>query len=111
MSDTTTPAERMEKALARAQAFVKLHGHDNTACITSGELFLFRDALKCAQTEIEHWGKLYLMMTKDEQRLTKMVDWLANKLIDCPPKFTNCAVDCAECRKEAARRAVAAGEG
>ena len=111
MSDTTTPAERMEKALARAQAFVKLHGHDNTACITSGELFLFRDALKCAQTEIEHWDKLYLMMTKDEQRLTKMVDWLANKLIDCPPKFTNCAVDCAECRKEAARRAVAAGEG
>ena len=111
MSDTTTPAERMEKALARAQAFVKLHGHDNTACITSGELFLFRDALKCAQTEIEHWGKLYLMMTKDEQRLTKMVDWLADKLIDCPPEFTNCAVDCAECRKEAARRAVAAGEG
>ena len=42
-------------------------------------------------------------------RLTKMVDWLANQL-DCPPKFTNCAVDCAECRKEAARRAVAAGE-
>ena len=77
MSDTTTPAERMEKALARAQAFVKLHGHDNTACITSGELFLFRDALKCAQTEIEHWGKLYLMMTKDEQRLTKMVQLLS----------------------------------
>ena len=110
MSDTTTPAERMEKALARAQAFVKLHGHDNTACITSGELFLFRDALKCAQTEIEHWGKLYLMMTKDEQRLTKMVDWLADKLIDCPQVFTNCAVDCAECRKEAARRAVADSE-
>ena len=41
--------------------------------------------------------------------LTKMVDWLANNLIDCP-RFTNCAVDCAECRKEAARRAVAAGE-
>ena len=110
MSDTTTPAERMEKALARAQAFVKLHGHDNTACITSGELFLFRDALKCAQTEIEHWGKLYLMMTKDEQRLTKELDWLANKLIYCPPEFTNCALDCAECRKEAARRTVAAGE-
>lgn len=43
-------------------------------------------------------------------RLTKMVDWLANQL-DCPPEFTNCAVDCAECRIEAARRAVAAGEG
>lgn len=43
-------------------------------------------------------------------RLTKMVDWLANKIIDCPPEFTNCAVDCAECRKEAASRAVAAGE-
>ena len=117
MSDTTTPAERMEKALARAQAFVKLHGHDNTACITSGELLLFREALKCAQTEIEHWDKLYLMMSADEQRLeanvarlTKERDWLANKLIDCPPEFTNCALDCAECRKEAARRAVAAGE-
>ena len=44
-------------------------------------------------------------------RLTKERDWLANKLIYCPPKFTNCEVDCAECRKEAARRAVAAGEG
>ena len=43
-------------------------------------------------------------------RLNKMVDWLANQLY-CPPEFTNCAVDCAECRKEAARRAVAAGEG
>ena len=40
-------------------------------------------------------------------RLTKERDWLANKLIYCPPEFTNCAVDCAECRKEAARRAVA----
>ena len=39
-------------------------------------------------------------------RLTKERDWLANKLIDCPSEFTNCAVDCAECRKEAARRAV-----
>ena len=43
-------------------------------------------------------------------RLTKMVDWLAEKLSDCPQVFTNCAVDCAECRKEAASRAVAAGE-
>lgn len=42
-------------------------------------------------------------------RLTKMVGWLANQL-DCPSEFTNCAVDCAECRKEAARRAVDAGE-
>ena len=39
-------------------------------------------------------------------RLTKERDWLANKLIDCPPEFTNCEVDCAECRKEAARWAV-----
>ena len=124
MSDTTTPAERMEKALARAQAFVKLHGHDNTACITSGELFLFRDALKCAQTEIEHWDKLYLMMTKDEQRLTKMVDWLAGRCaVHCSDKCTddaNCSIaSCLmqHCRHttseewaEAARRAVAAGE-
>ena len=42
-------------------------------------------------------------------RLNKERDWLANQL-DCPSEFTNCAVDCAECRKEAARRAVAAGE-
>ena len=42
-------------------------------------------------------------------RLTKMVDWLANQL-DCPSEFTNCAVDCAECRKEAARRTVADSE-
>ena len=42
-------------------------------------------------------------------RLTKERDWLANQLY-CPPEFTNCALDCAECRKEAARRAVAAGE-
>ena len=46
----------------------------------------------------------------ENERLTKELDWLANKLIDCPPEFTNCALDCAECRKEAARRAVAAGE-
>ena len=43
-------------------------------------------------------------------RLTKGLDWLAGKLIDCPPKFTNCAFDCAECRKEAASRAVADSE-
>ena len=46
---------------------------------------------------------------QQNERLTKMVDWLANQL-DCPSEFTNCAVDCAECRKEAACRAVAAGE-
>ena len=43
-------------------------------------------------------------------RLNKMVDWLAEKLSDCPQVFTNCAVDCAECRKEAASRAVADAE-
>ena len=46
----------------------------------------------------------------ENDRLTKMVDWLANKLIYCPSEFTNCAVDCAECRKEAARLTVAAEE-
>ncbi len=46
----------------------------------------------------------------ENARLTAERDWLANKLIDCPPKFTNCAVDCAECRKEAARRAVSESE-
>ena len=45
----------------------------------------------------------------ENARLNKMVDWLANQLY-CPSEFTNCAVDCAECRKEAANRAVA-GEG
>ena len=47
---------------------------------------------------------------QQNERLTKERDWLAEKLSDCPQVFTNCAVDCAECRKEAARRAVAAGE-
>ena len=46
---------------------------------------------------------------QQNERLTKMVDWLANQL-DFPSEFTNCAVDCSECRKEAARRAVAAEE-
>ena len=46
----------------------------------------------------------------DVSRLNEMIDWLAEKLSDCQPVFTNCAVDCAECRKEAARRAVADSE-
>lgn len=46
----------------------------------------------------------------ESARLRAERGWLANKLIDCPPGFTNCAVDCAECRIEAARRAVG-GEG
>lgn len=46
----------------------------------------------------------------ENARLRAERDWLANKLIDCPSEFTNCAADCAECRAEAARRAVAAGE-
>ena len=46
----------------------------------------------------------------ENARLTKMVDWLANKLIYCPPEFTNRALDCAECRKEAASRGVAGAE-
>ena len=49
-------------------------------------------------------------LTEENARLRAERDWLANKLIDCPPGFTNCAVDCAECRIEAARRAVG-GEG
>ena len=117
-------AERMSKALVRAQTFVKMQEHENVMCVTSEELFLFRDALKCAQTEIEHWDKLYLMMTKDEQRLTKMVDWLAKMCaMHCRDKSTDdsqCSIsNCGpvHCRhasadqwKEAARRAVAAGE-
>ncbi len=46
----------------------------------------------------------------ERDMLRAELDWLANKLIYCPSEFTNCALDCAECRKEAARRAVA-GEG
>ena len=42
-------------------------------------------------------------------RLTKGRDWLATQL-DCPSEFTNCAVDCAECRIKTARRAVAESE-
>ena len=46
----------------------------------------------------------------EEARLTKEPAGLAHKRLDCPPEFTNCALDCAECRKEAARRAVAESE-
>ena len=82
MSDTTTiTPEEMVRAKENSDAL--------TAAYMSGNY----DGLKEAENV---W-------------LTKMVDWLANNLIDCP-RFTNCAMDCAECRKEAARRAVAAGE-
>ena len=62
-------------------------------------------------TDKDSWRTRAEKAEANVARLTKMVDWLANKLIYCPPEFTNCALDCAECRKEAARRAVAAGEG
>ena len=49
---TITPedrAERMSKALVRAQAFVKMQGHENVMCVTAGELFLFQAALEQAE--------------------------------------------------------------
>ena len=55
MSDTITPedlAALMKKALVRARAFVTLHGHENTLCVTSKELFLFHAALEAAEKEL-----------------------------------------------------------
>lgn len=52
-------------------------------------------------------------------RLTKMVDWLAGQLhglgpkygdVICPQEKCHATSDCIDCWKEAARRAVAAGE-
>lgn len=59
---TITPEERgqrMSKALLRARAFVKMQGHDNTLCVTSGELFLFQDSLLSA---LEEQNKLHGMV-------------------------------------------------
>lgn len=80
---------RAEKAEASAK--------DNSEALTAAYMSGKYDGRKEAEANVA--------------RLTKERDWLANKLIYCPSEFTNCAVDCAECRKEAARRAVAAGEG
>ena len=94
MTDTTTAITPEERASWRERLENPFSCHDaNSAAFTLRLL----TALEAAEAE--------------NVKLQKMVDWLANKLIDCPPEFTNCAVDCAECRKEAARRAVAAGEG
>ena len=80
------------EALESAEANAKDNSEALTAAYMSGKY----DVRKEAEANVA--------------RLTKERDWLANKLIDCPPEFTNCAVDCAECRKEAARRAVAESE-
>ena len=128
MSDTTTITQE-ERALWRAES-----RHEYAYFSTDGaRLILALDALEQAEAEnarlqqrvndllseeltdgavrerIQLRFNMHEVLQQNE-RLTKMVDWLANKLIYCPPEFTNCAVDCAECRKEAARRAVAAGE-
>ena len=91
----------LKKRIADAEARVKAKGKHITT--------LMSEAL---ENERNFDGMKSQWQTSEAQvaRLNKMVDWLADKLIDCPPEFTNCAVDCAECRKEAARRAVAAGE-
>lgn len=56
----------------------------------------------------------------ENARLTKMVDWLAGQLhglgpkygdVICPQEKCHATSDCIDCWKEAARRAVAAGEG
>ena len=97
MSDTTITAEEREMWASIATARINAVMPERQCEITAQErLVKSLKALEQAEANVA--------------RLTKERDWLANKLIDCPPKFTNCAVDCAECRKEAARRAVADSE-
>ena len=98
MSDTTTiTAEEREMWASIATARINAVMPERQCEITAQErLMKSLKALEQAEANVA--------------RLTKERDWLANKLIDCPPKFTNCAVDCAECRIEAARRAVADSE-
>ena len=88
MSDTITPEER-----ARLRSVLSEHGNPH---VEDRIILRLLNTIEQAEANVA--------------RRNKDRDWLANKLIDCPPEFTNCAVDCAECRKEAARRAVAAGE-
>ena len=88
MSDTTITAEER----ARLRSVLSEHGNHQ---VEDRIILRLLNTIEQAEANVA--------------RLTKMVDWLANQL-DCPSEFTNCAVDCAECRKEAARRAVAAGE-
>ena len=89
MSDTTITAEER----ARLRSVLSEHG---TPQVEDRIILRLLNTIEQAETNVV--------------RLTKELDWLANKLIYCPPEFTNCALDCAECRKEAASRAVAAGE-
>ena len=92
MSDTTiTPEERAELRRILSNGTSSVDGCGLFYRVTPRLL----DALEQSESNVA--------------RLTKMVDWLANNLIDCP-RFTNCAVDCAECRIDAARRAVAESE-
>lgn len=92
MTDTTTPTpEERQDWLERLESPISCHDAPHRT-------FTLR-----LLTALEH-------AEAERDRLRAELDWLANKLIYCPPEFTNCALDCAECRKEAARRAVA-GEG
>ena len=84
MSDTITAEER-----ARLRSVLSEHGNPQ---VEDRIILRLLNTVEQAEANVE--------------RLTKERDWLANKLIDCPPEFTNCEVDCAECRKEAARWAV-----
>ena len=98
MSDTTTiTAEEREMWASIATARINAVMPERQCEITAQErLVKSLKALEQAEANVA--------------RLTKELDWMAGKLIDCPPKFTNCAFDCAECRKEAARLAVADSE-
>ena len=86
MSDTTITAEER----ARLRSVLSEHGNPQ---VEDRIILRLLNTIEQAEANVA--------------RLNKELDWLANKLIYCPPEFTNCALDCAECRKEAARRAVA----
>ena len=89
MSDTTITAEER----ARLRSVLSEHGNPQ---VEDRIILRLLNTIEQAEANVA--------------RLNKELDWLAAKLSDCPPEFTNCAVDCAECWAEAARRAVAAGE-
>ena len=97
MSDTTITPE--ERAFMRS---IAEYGEKHKKHLSSAHVARHKETLRLL-TALE-------AAEAESARLRAERDWLANKLIDCPPGFTNCAVDCAECRIEAARRAVG-GEG
>lgn len=111
MSNTITPeerAQRMSKALLRARAFVKMYGHDNTLCVTSGELFLFQDSLLSALEEQIQLHKMVQLLSEwcaqfESGHTLEEVGLVLSNGMACPEPW--------QYADEAARRSVVDGEG